>query len=294
MKHRVKCYIISGVIILIGLISIALNGGLKYGIDFTGGLAMEIRPVPELSVTQVRDALARNGVTDAEIQELRSNNSFLIKTKSSEMIGDKIISIFQTEYPGHISSMEEFEVSRDEVGPRAGSDLRAKALNAVLVSLLFLLIYIWIRFRFTWGFICSFALLHDVIVTLGILSLVGKEIGMTVLAALLTIIGYSINNNIVLFDRIREDLKLYRKDTDYQIINRSINGVLNRTIITSFTTLLADIALLTFGGPVLHDFAFTFMIGILVGTVCSIFIASGLILDTVIALKRRKEATSKR
>jgi len=304
LSKRKVSYLISSVVILIGLVSIIMNGGLRYHIDFTGGLSLEVAPSAvsghhPLTVEQIREALARNNVI-AEIQELPRTNSFLIKTKPEGMVssqltnesmnneyGDAIVKILQFEFPEY-TQKDDFIRSSDFVGPRAGADLRKKAVNAVLISLLFLLIYIWIRFRFTWGFICAFGLLHDTMVALAILSLSGKEIGMTVLAGLLTIIGYSINNTIVIFDRFRENLKLYRKDTDAQIINRSVNETLNRNIVLSFTTLLAIFALLIFGGSVIHDFAFTLMVGIIAGTFSSIFIVSGLIFETMTALNKRK------
>ena len=315
LSKRKIAYLISAVVILIGLVSIIMHGGLKYHIDFTGGLALEVAPYSvsgqtPLTVEQIREVLRNNGIS-AEIQELPRTNSFLIKAKPDDMVlaqmddvgnaeagnnafGDSIINILRTEFPEYTNN-EDFIRSSDFVGPRAGADLRRKAVNAVLISLLFLLVYIWIRFRFTWGFICAFGLLHDTMIALAILSLTGKEIGMTVLAGLLTIIGYSINNTIVIFDRFRENLKLYRKDTDAQIINRSVNETLNRNIVLSFTTLLAIFALLIFGGSVIHDFAFTLMVGIVAGTFSSIYIVSGLIFETMTALsKKRAEKQAKK
>lgn len=299
MGKRKICYAISAIIIVIGLISIMMNGGFKYNIDFEGGLSLEIAPHPidknidYLTVDQIRDALVRNNITDAEIQEFPVSKSFLIKTKSSTRIGDTIVEIIKAEFPEHTKS-ENLIRSQEEVGPRAGADLRRKAVNAVLISLVFILAYVWIRFKFTWGIAAALALFHDTLITLSILSLAGKEIGMTVLAALLTIVGYSINDTIVVFDRIREDLKIYRKEDEYHVFNRSINEVLGRTAITSFTTLLADMALLIFDGQVIHDFAFTLLIGIIVGTYSSIFIATAFIMDTVIATKKRSKATVKK
>jgi preprotein translocase SecF subunit len=270
--------------------------GLKYTIDFTGGLSLEIAPNDYnkefINAIQVREALEKNGINNAEIQELtKPKDAILIKAKNEEKIGDRIITILSEEYPEIADNIE--KVSQEEVGPKAGADLREKAIKAVLLSLLFILIYIWFRFRFTWGFIAAFALFHDIIITLGIISLTGKEIGMTVLAALLTIVGYSINNTIVIFDRIRDDLKLYSKDSEYSVLNRSTSSVLNRTILTASTTLLANIALIVFGGSSIFDFGFTFMIGICVGTFSSIFVASGLVFDMVIFFKKNK-TTNKR
>ena len=292
MGTRKVFYIIGSIIILTGLLSIIINGGLKYHIDFTGGLSLEISPQPinneYLTVSEIREALSRNGFTDAMIQELPQTNSFLIKTKSGEQTGDLVLDILRSEFKEHMDLAEDDLIrSRDEVGPRAGADLRKKAVNAVLISLLLILVYIWIRFRFAWGFVAAFALLFDTVVTLGVLSLSGIEIGMTVMAGLLTIVGYSINNTIVIFDRIRENLKLYRKEDESVIINKSINETLSRTIILCFTSLLTCFTLLIFGGPVIFDFAFTFTIGISIGTFSSICLAPSLVLDTVIAIKKR-------
>ena len=290
LRIRNYSYIISAVVILIGIVSIAIHGGLRYNIDFTGGLSMEVAQQRSasgatLSVLQIREVLAQKGV-QAEIQELPQTSSFLIKSKTSSANSDEIEKILQSEYPEHFA-FEGFIRSKENVGPRAGADLRRKAVQSVLLSLLFLLIYIWIRFRFTWGFICAFGLLHDTLVALALLSLTGKEIGMTILAALLTIIGYSINNTIVIFDRIRENMKLHSKKDDYTNINKSINETLNRNVVLSFTTLLAIFVLLIFGGPVIHDFAFTLMVGIIAGTFSSIYIVTGLVFDTVKLLDKK-------
>ena len=338
MSKRVIAYFISGLFILIGLVVILLNDGLKYNIDFSGGLALEIAPmyiagvstpveipievveeddlndefledeeailddIPEniqpvitpievegsfLTVSQIREALSRNGFGDAEIQELPNTKSFLIKAKSEGGVGDQIINALKTEFPEY-TSHDTFIRAQDEVGPRAGADLRNKAVNAVLISLFFILLYIWVRFRFTWGFIAAFGLLHDVLICLIVLTYMRMEIGMTILAALLTVVGYSINNTIVIFDRIRENLKLYRKEDDTQIVNRSINETLNRTLLMIITTLIANLCLMIFGGPVIFDFAFTFMVGVIAGTYSSMIFVTGIVLDTVLAIKRQK------
>ncbi len=299
MGKRKICYVISAIIIVIGLVSVFINGGLKYNIDFEGGLSLEIAPHPVnknidyLSVDQIRDALARNNIQDFEIQEFPVSRSFLIRTKAVGGMGDTIVEIVKAEFPEHTKGDNLIRM-QEEVGPRAGADLRRKAVNAVLISLLFILAYVWIRFRFTWGIAAALALFHDTLITLSILSLAGKEIGMTVLAALLTIVGYSINDTIVVFDRIREDLKIYRKEDEYHVFNRSINEVLGRTAITSFTTILANLALLIFGGHVIHDFAFTLLIGVIVGTYSSIFVATAFIMDTVIATRKKSKVTVKK
>ena len=297
LGRRKIAYLASLAVILIGLVSVILNQGLNYHIDFEGGLSLEVVPysVTEphtLTVGQVREALHRNGVTSAEIQELLRTNSFLIRTKAGEKGGDEILRIMREEFPNH-TNHEDFIRSQEEVGPRAGADLRRKAVNAVLISLVFMLVYIWIRFRFVWGFIAAFGLFHDTLIALVVISLLNIEIGMTVMAGLLTIVAYSVNNTIVIFDRIRENLKLYRKDDDAAIINRSINETLSRTIITSFSTLLVCIPLMIFGGAAIFNFAFIFTIGIIAGTYCSWFIATGLIYDIVLVSKTKKLAKKK-
>ena len=347
MSKRKLSYIISTIVILIGLMSMVINGGFLLHIDFTGGLALEIETMSHngnyLSVNQLRDALNRNGITDVQIQELATPGSFLMRsrildfgtegfvppvvqpvvqpvaveeteyaedgenyyeaTEVNEIVvpagnvpvyvpdnvrssGERIVTIVRAEFP-EFAGEENIIRQLDEVGARAGADLSRKAINAILISLLAMLIYIWIRFRFTWGFACAFGLFHDTMIALAVISLMGIEIGMTVLAALLTIIGYSINNTIVIFDRIRENLKLYRKEDDMQIINRSINETLNRNVVLSFTTLLTILSLITFGGPVIFDFAFTLMIGIIAGTFSSMWIVTGIVMDIVLAIKRR-------
>jgi len=331
LKTKKTYYFIAIVVILMGIIAIIVNGGLKYHIDFTGGLSLEVSPIvgtepksdtvgdgpvrPEsdfiftedeveevviveepakfelaklLTVNEIREALTKHGI-DAEIQEITRNYSFLIKSRSDGQGGNNVLVALETEYPAQFPQDRRYVISQDDVGPRAGADLRSQAIKAVLISLLFMLIYIWVRFRFTWGFACVLALVHDTIVTLGILSVFQKEIGMTILAGLLTIIGYSINNTIVIFDRIREDLKLYRKDTEYQIINRAVNETLNRNMLMSLTTILAVVSLLIFGGSVIYDFAFTLFIGVIAGTFSSICIVPGLIHDIVLAVGTGKK-----
>jgi len=329
LKMKKVYYGIAIAVIIIGIIAIVINGGLKYHIDFTGGLSLEVSPIvgtapasPEtelviideefvftedeveevviaeepanfelakvLSVNEIREALSKHGI-DAEIQEITRNYSFLIKARSDGQGGNNVLVALETEYPAQFPRDRHYVISQDDVGPRAGADLRSQAIKAVLISLLFMLIYIWVRFRFTWGFACVLALVHDTVVTLGILSVFQKEIGMTILAGLLTIIGYSINNTIVIFDRIREDLKLYRKDTEYQVINRAVNETLNRNMLMSLTTLLAVVSLLVFGGSVIYDFAFTLFIGVIAGTFSSICIVPGLIHDIVLAVSTGKK-----
>lgn len=179
------------------------------------------------------------------------------------------------------------------VGATAGKEMRNNAILAVAVALLLMIIYIWIRFEFTFGLMAILALFHDVIIIVGVFAWSGKEITMTIVAALLTIVGYSINDTIVIFDRIREDLKIYRKDPIPVIFNRSINSTLSRTVITAGTTLFTSLALYFFGGPVIHDFALAMSLGIFFGTYSSIFVASNLVLDTIKVTHQEKQSIKK-
>ncbi len=212
---------------------------------------------------------------------------------SKSRMGDRIIEIVKKDYPQYYNEQTSIR-SQEEVGPKAGDDLRTNALWAILISLAGIGIYIWARFRFTWGIAAAFALAHDLFITVGILSIAHVQIGMTVLAALLTIAGYSINDTIVVFDRIRENLKIYRKEGDTVIFNKSINETLSRTVITVLTVFLTDMALLLFGGSVIRDFALTFMIGIVLGTFSSIFVASALVLDARVYMARKKKENIKK
>lgn len=289
MGIRKICYFISIALILIGFTSIAAHKGIKYNIDFTGGLMLQAE-LNGVKAEQLRVTLSDIGFKDAEIQQITDDTNtdlFIIKTSSTENASEKIKKALKENFPE--STKGNFIKQEEEVGPKAGFEMRNQAIRAVFISIFFILLYIWIRFKFSWGVSAAAALLHDTLITIGFLSILNVEIGMTVLAALLTIVGYSINDTIVIFDRIREDLKIYRKEDEYRIFNRSINSTLSRTAITSITTLLADLALLIWGGPVIRDFALTLFIGIIIGTYSSVFIASSLVLDTVVAYKNRSK-----
>ena len=179
------------------------------------------------------------------------------------------------------------------MGPKIGSELKQNAVNAILVSLVLIVFYIWWRFKqIQFGIAAVVALFHDVLLTLGVFSLLDKEISLAIVAALLTIVGYSLNDTIVVYDRIRENRKLYRRDNSAEVINRSINESLNRTVLTSGTTLLVVLGLLLLGGEVIHDFAFALMIGVIAGTYSSSFVASPLVLVWQNAIDRRKETAA--
>lgn len=291
---------ISIAIILIGLVSLVIHKGPKYGIDFTGGVSLEIDLSPvngtaePVKIQQVRNVLSQAGIKDAEIQEVKGINDksyILVKTKKSsddgEEVSKKILNILKKTFPNNVNP-DSFLRSQQVVGPKIGEELKGKAILAIFWSLLGIIIYIWWRFEFTYGLAAIAALFHDVIITVGIFSILGREITLPVIAALLTIVGYSLNDTIVVFDRIREDLKLYRRETYRNVINKSINQTLSRTIITSLTTFVVVLSLFIFGGSVINDFALALLIGVIVGTYSSIYIASPIMVSHFEKRKTRK------
>jgi preprotein translocase subunit SecF len=282
---RRMAFLISGLVILAGIISLIIHGGPKYGIDFKGGLVTELnlipadKSLPELDAQELRDGFAKDGIKNLEIQNITENGKkyFIIKAEKSKDLAEKIVASVKKQFPKYVN--KNMIRRQDSVGPKIGKELRGKAVLAIFYSLLGIIIYIWWRFEFTFGIAAVVALFHDVMITIGLFSIFGKEINLTIVAALLTIVGYSLNDTIVVFDRIREDLRFYRKETYESIINFSINETLSRTIITSLTTFIVVFVLFLFGGSVIHDFAFALMVGVIVGTYSSIFIASPILIE---------------
>jgi preprotein translocase SecF subunit len=301
--RRKIAFTISIIVILAGIVSLVINGGPKYSIDFTGGVAMELdlTPVAEgaepIDIQTIRDALSEAGIEGSEIQNIGSKerrNLVLIKTKvvsgNEEKISNQIINVIKKTFPGNVDN-ETLIRLQEEVGPKIGGELKEKAMLAIFWALLGIIIYIWWRFEFSFGLAAVAALVHDVAITIGIFSLAGKEISLSIVAALLTIVGYSLNDTIVVFDRIREDLRVFRKESYANVINHSINETLSRTIITSLTTFIVVLSLYLFGGSVIHDFAFALLVGVIVGTYSSIFIASPLMVEH---FQNRQKKLSKR
>ncbi len=289
-KRRIA-FAISLVIILAGIVSLVINQGPKYSIDFTGGVAMELELTPVtagakiIEVQEIRDALNDAGVEDAVIQEIKGADGkqlILIKTQAVGEMKDKtstkVVDVIKQQFPDNVDPATLIRL-QEEVGPKIGEELKGKAILAIFWALLGIILYIWWRFELTFGLAAVAALFHDVLITIGIFSILGKEISLSIVAALLTIVGYSLNDTIVVFDRIREDLKLYRKESYGNVINHSINETLSRTIITSLTTFVVVLCLYLFGGSVIHDFAFALLVGVVVGTYSSIFVASPLMVE---------------
>jgi len=304
---RKIAYVISALLILISLGSLIIRG-LNWSIDFTSGVAAKVdlkaedASVTPIKIDELRVALKNNGFPEAEIQHVGvvDDAKFMIKIKSAEskdeVSGDTktaIIEIIKSNFPKHVEGRDiNREVIEEiyEVGPKVGGELRTNALLAVFISLILMIAYIWFRFELTFGLMAIVALAHDVLIIVGVFAFTGKEITIQIIAALLTIVGYSINDTIVIFDRIREDLKLRRKEPIEQVFNYSINETLSRTVITSGTTLITALALYFFGGSVLHDFALAISLGVIIGTYSSIFVASNLVVDFTHATHKEKQA----
>jgi len=280
-------FAISIVLLVIGMISLIQKGKFQYGVDFRGGTTMRVHfsdPVPD--VEKIRQALEKGGASRSQIQELRDasgafQGNFQIEygdetTKDSGTTqGRKVVTAALDATFGAGKS----EVrSSEAVSPSVGNEVRQKAVMATLYALGGILIYIAVRFEWIYGAAAVFAVFHDTLVTLGIFSLFNKEINLTVIAALLTLVGYSVNDTIVVFDRVRENLKVRRRDDLESILNDSINQTLSRTILTSGLTFLTVLALFLFGGEIINNFAFAMVIGIVVGTYSSIAVASPLVL----------------
>lgn len=270
---------ISTVAILLSIGSILFHGGLRYGVDFAGGLLIQIKFSKAVNISEVRNALEAIGSKDAMVQNFGGENEFLIRIEKTSTDLEEISKTIQTSLQGQFKD-KGLEIRRAEmVGPKVGKDLKEKALWAVGLAFLGMLIYVAWRFKqVSYGLGGIVALVHDIIVTYGALSITNREYSLTVLAVILTIIGFSINDTIVIFDRVRENVKKMRKESLDTVFNVSVNETLGRTILTSGTVMMVVLILFFFGGPVIHDFAFTLIVGLVSGTYSTVYIASPVVL----------------
>jgi len=268
---------ISVILILAGIVSIIIQGGPKLGIDFTGGTSLQLKFEKPIKIGEIRNILSGINLGDIEIKEFATQNEVLIRIPqqaASENISQKVI----TELSSKISDNKLEVRMNEEVGPRIGSELRRATIWAILISLILLLIYISFRFEFKFALGGVVALFHDVMVTLSFFSWLKLDISLDVIAAFLTIIGYSLNDTIVIFDRVRENLKILRREEYINIFNVSINQTLSRTILTSLTVFIVVIILFLFGGEVIHNFSFAMVVGVIAGTYSTVFIASPIVI----------------
>lgn len=276
LGKRKYAFFLSAILILLGLWACVeiLLGTANLGVDFTGGTAIQLRFEKPVKIDAARSLLSEKLGQDADLQEFPLENKLLIRLKGVEgdlgTMSDKIIVLFREGFSDNKFTID----STTEIGPTVGKRLQKDAILAISVALIGILIYIALRFELRFGVAAVAATFHDVLAVLGILSLMGKEVNLLIITALLTVAGYSLNDTVVIFDRIRENLRSKIKAPLDKTINRSINEVLQRTIITSLTTIFVLVALMVAGGEVIHDFSLALFIGVLVGTYSSIFIAS--------------------
>lgn len=273
-------FVISAIISIIGIIGIVQisRGAANMGIDFSGGTSMQLKFSKPLPMADARAALHKNGIAKAELQEIKDGNKLLIKIdKNTSLALGKAAEAVQTalkkEFPDNSFSVD----SSTEIGPSIGEKLRKDTIVAVFISLLGIILYIAWRFDFKFGIGAVVATMHDCLAMIAVFYLMNKEINLLFITAVLTIAGYSLTDTVVVFDRIRENLHKDLKGAMHNIFNHSINEVLSRTIVTSLTVFMASASLFLFGGEVIHDFSFALVVGVLVATYSSVFVASPIV-----------------
>jgi preprotein translocase subunit SecF len=278
-----KASFLSIALIVISIIALIYHKGPNWGVEFTGGTEIHIKLQKDLELSQVKKILESTGYAPEAVQRLglTGDNEYLIRF-SPELIKFDQIQGFQNELEGIMKDNPEFKggsiLRVDYIGPRVGSELITKAIVSILLGCVGILIYVMIRFEFSFAMGAVIALVHDTIITLGAISIMDKEFSLAIVAALLTVIGYSVNDTIVIFDRIRENLKKDGKTSFREVVNEGLNQTLSRTILTSITVFLVLIPLFILGGSVIHDFTFTLIVGAIVGTYSSIFVASSFVI----------------
>ena len=279
MRLRKYTFAFSGSVILFGLYAIfqIYTSGANLGIDLAGGTALQVRFEQQVQMEQVRQVLTDGGFPEATLQSVPRENIFIIKVsgkgEEEKMVGQKVVGLLEQGLPSDPHTVE----SISEIGPAIGKKLRKDAIFALAISALAIIVYLAWRFEFKFGVAAALATFHDVIMLVAIFFLLGREMDLLFITALLTIGGYSLTDTVVVFDRIRENIRLRKRGTFSETINLSVNEVLSRTVITSITTFMACIALLVFGGVVLKDFSLALALGIIIGTYSSVFVASPIV-----------------
>ena len=278
--------LLSGALVLAGIFSLIINNGPNLSIDFKGGTLIAVEYTKPVNINDFRSKLSDVSISgqkfdfsSAEIKHFGNTSSISLRIANiedePENFSRDMIQVLKNIYPSSIpTDKKDFVLSKDKISPKVGSELSGKAVMAIIYALSLILIYISLRFEFIFAIGAIAAIAHDVIITLGIFSILGYEISLSVVAAFLTIVGYSLNDTIVIFDRIRENIKTLKRGSIVDTVNKSINESLSRTIVTSLTTLFVVLILYFFGGEVIHSFSFALIVGVLVGTYSSIFVAS--------------------
>lgn len=297
LRLRKRGYVVSAILVTVGLASIILRGGLNAGVEFTGGTLLEVQFQASTDIAEIRDALTNAQISGAQIQQLRGigevSQDYLLRvpTSADDAGEDEVRSEVETALSSSFGP--NFEIVRgDAMTAKVGSEFQRKAVLAVLLSFLLTLIYLAFRFEWLFGVSAVVATVHDMMITFGFISLLGFEISLATVAAILTIIGYSLNDTIVVFDRVRENLKKKRKESYEETLDRSLNETLPRTVLTSGTTLVALGALALIGGTVIRPFATVLILGVLIGTYSSILVASPVLLELHHRARRRAAAAA--
>lgn len=274
---RKLAVIFSMILILTGIVSLVVKGGPNYGIDFAGGTLVQLKFSETTKAATIKNTLQGLDLGTLTVQRFGDEaDEFLVRSPLEteiEGLSQKILKTLEARYGSGKVELRRAEM----VGPQVGKDLRQKGLLAICYAMIGILVYVTWRFEFRFAVGAILALIHDILVTLGVFSLFGREIDLPVIAAFLAIVGYSLNDTIIVYDRIRENMGKYHKETFPFIVNRSINETLARTLMTSMTTLIVVLALFIFGGGVINNFAFALLVGILIGTYSSVFVASPLL-----------------
>jgi len=276
-KRKIS-FTISSIIAIIGIVAIVQisRGAANLGIDFTGGTALQLKFEKPISLQNARKALTKNGL-EVSLQEITDGNKLLIKVGKTTLETGKVAETVENVFKNDFAANPFIVESSTEIGPSIGDKLRKDTLIAIVVAMLGIILYIAWRFDLKFGIAAALATFHDVLAILAIFYVLDKEVNLLLITAVLTIAGYSLTDTVVVFDRIRENMHKNLKEPLMHVFNFSINEVLSRTIITALTTLLAALSLFLFGGEVIHDFSFALVVGILVGTYSSIFVASPLV-----------------
>lgn len=267
-----KANIFSLIIFILSIIFIFFKG-LNYGIDFKGGTLIELRTDTSINASAIRDSLKSMNLGDINVKKFGKEGDYLIKVEQKNTNNSNLIAEIKKTLADNLNADIDFR-RVENVGPKVSSELLESSIIAISLALAAMLFYIWIRFEWQFSIGSIIALFHDVIITLGIFSVLSLEINLSIIAAVLTIVGYSMNDTVVIYDRIRENLLKYTKISISDISNLSINETLSRTIITSITTLLALISIYILGGEILRGFSFAMILGVIIGTYSSMFVAS--------------------
>ena len=280
MGWRRYSFALSGVLVLLGIIALIQigRGSANLGIDFAGGTAVQLKFEKPVSIEKARETLLKSGLAEVELQEFTSDNKLLVRVKAKttieEKVAEKVLEAFRKNFPDNPFVVD----ASTEIGPTIGQKLQKDALIAVGISMLGIILYVAARFEFRFGIAAAIATFHDVFAVLGIFYFLDKEFTLLIVTALLTLAGYSLTDTVVVFDRIRENLTMRHRDPLEVIINKAVNQVLSRTVVVSLTVILVLIPLTLFGGEVLHDFSLALLMGVIVGTYSSVFVASPLLI----------------